>query len=157
MKKIAALTVAILLLVTGIPQKSHAEENATGKTKTSFNLPGNQWRVGLDTIIAGRIERNDNGTPKYLFGISAGLGFAFRYYFTVKDELQAVHPYLEGGTTMVIYPYFGGGAEYDLPDGNDPTGESGVFSVGGGLYFFSKLFGANFVPLPVITISYSFK
>lgn len=154
MKK-ALITGAIALIaMTALPATGYAAENGT---QTTINLPGNQWRVGLDTIFAGRLERDGNGAPKYLYGVTAGLGVGFRYYFTVNDELQTVHPYLEGGTTTIIYPYFGGGIEYDLPNGDDPTGENGAFSVGGGVYFFSKLFGADFIPFPVITVSYSFK
>ncbi|WP_457567378.1 hypothetical protein [Desulfurobacterium sp.] len=161
MKKTLILAAVVLVAASATTVK--AEENATvnatavKRENSGFVLPGNQWRIGLDTIFAGRIQRDENGAPQYLYGVTAGLGFGFRYYFTIKDELQAVHPYAEGGTTTVIYPYFGGGIEYDLPNGDDPAGNDGVFSIGGGVYFFSKLFGAEFMPFPFITVSYSFK
>ncbi len=145
------LLTGLSLLTLATPLKVHAENS------TTIKLPGNQWRVGLDTIFAGRMERSANGAPKYLYGITAGLGFGFRYYINTKDELQTVHLYGEAGTTSIIYPYIGGGIEYDLPVGDDITGQTGAFSIGGGAYLFSRFFGAETIFVPTVSVSYSFR
>ncbi|SNR64401.1 hypothetical protein [Desulfurobacterium atlanticum] len=158
-KKVICLTVSLLLfshLSYGAEQP--AENSAKREpSKISFKLPGNQWRIGVDTIFAGKMKRSSEGAPKYLYGISAGGGIAFRYYITTKNELQTVHPYAEAGTTSLIYPYIGGGIEYGLPVEDDISGQKSAFSIGGGVYLFSKLYGAKTLFFPIISVSYSFK
>jgi len=159
LETLLCLTVTITLsshLSYGAEQSS---ENSVKQesTKVSFKLPGNQWRVGIDTIFAGRMERSSEGAPKYLYGISAGGGIAFRYYITTKNELQTIHPYAEAGTTSLIYPYIGAGIEYGLPVGEDISGQKSAFSIGGGVYLFSRFYGAETLVTPVISLSYSFR
>jgi hypothetical protein len=141
-KVIAAISSLLLSLMLLLPSPVLAEED---------NLSGfSQIHVGLDSILVGKIQRDENGVPQKLVGLSAGLGIGYRKYFSKQTQLKGLHPFWEVGTVLLILPYGGIGAQYSIPTGNDPTGKDGVFSIGIGAYLFTIIPGAG------ISISYSF-
>ena len=62
-----------------------------------------QWHIGLDTILVGKMTRDYMGVPQRLIGLSAGMGIGYRRYFRQAPQLRGLHPYWKIGTFFCYF------------------------------------------------------
>lgn len=92
-------------------------EKVNPQKQVSLKLadPMKQTWIGLDTILVGRLTRDEEGKLESILGMSAGIGIAYRRYFKTAEEFKTLHPYWELGTMILLWPYGALGVTYPIP------------------------------------------
>jgi len=91
--------------------------------------PVKQTWIGLDTVLIGRLRRDENGKLDSILGMSVGLGIAYRRYFETPGEFGTLQPYWELGTMILIWPYGMLGITYPIPLGSKEESISNLFCI----------------------------
>lgn len=52
--------------------------------------PVKQTWIGLDTVLIGRLRRDEDGKLDSILGMSVGLGIAYRRYFKITGEFGSL-------------------------------------------------------------------
>lgn len=94
-------------------------ENLEKQTHIRIENPMKQTWIGLDTVLIGRLRRDEEGKLESILGMSAGIGIAYRRYFKTAEEFRALHPYWELGTMILLWPYGTLGVTYPIPLGSE--------------------------------------
>lgn len=91
--------------------------------------PVKQTWIGLDTVLIGRLRRDEDGKLDSILGMSVGLGIAYRHYFKTPREFGSLQPYWELGTMILIWPYGMLGVTYPILLGSKEESISNLFCI----------------------------
>lgn len=104
-------------------------EKVNPQKQVSLKLadPMKQTWIGLDTILIGKLTRDEEGKLESILGMSAGIGIAYRRYFKTAEEFRTLHPYWELGTMILLWPYGTLGVTYPIPLGSEEKKVGSLF------------------------------
>jgi len=178
-KKVISFIFALILFITSISQVKAYDPDIDAGSRMKYDRDESreetyfykvrkekkgevfeQWRIGIDSILFGKIKRDMEGRPLKLIGITF-LGVGYRGYFLRDESLRGPHVYWELGVNYFIFPYGGIGVNFEFPTGGSKIGKTGVFSLGFGVNCYTAYIvyeGYSFLPyvFPYISVSYSF-
>jgi len=122
MVRVVGIGVIVLVFISVLPAEGVS-------LKEKVEDPVKQIWIGLDTVLIGRLTRDEDGNLDRILGMSSGLGIAYRRYFKKPEEFRALHPYWELGTVILLWPYGVLGVTYPVPLGGEKKKIGSLFCI----------------------------